>query len=360
MIQENDESVAALFERAIQLAGGIDDDAAWELINRLVVRRDRAYELAVYRMRSGDALERTLAIYILGVLCLERSEGEPDFVARILDLSKHEKNTAVQQAIVVALRQRPDPRSIPLLVNYARSGEASLRSSVMQTLGDCIEASGGTDGLDVLIAGTRDTIDDVRDWATLELGLVISRDNAKIRDALFARIDDENEDVSRQAITGLARRRDQRMVPRVLEFLTSDDVWRLDVQAAGYLRSKKLLPALRALKEWWTLDEKMLDLSIDLCDIKVEARNFAECEQFRKAVEYELSAMFPKIQVSLACDLSIDGGPMVLTAIKAGVDLSYPPALALLGRAQYDTEAAALQFAEEVLKDVRFGRRRIN
>jgi hypothetical protein len=351
------ESVALLFERAVDEASGDDDEGVWDLLYRIVKQRDRAFELSVWRMRSGNVLERTLAVYILGLLTLDQSEGEPDIVARLLDAAKKEREPLVRQAIVIALRQVSDPRAVPQLIAFARDGEGDFKRHVIQTLGGCIERSGEPTGIDVIIAATRDKDQHLRDWATFELGLVISRDTTKIRDALFARVEDENEDCRREAIAGLARRRDQRVIPILQELLTSDDVWRLDVQAAGYLRSKRLLPALQGLREWWDLDPELLETSIDLCDIKVEARNFALYEKFRGQLQWQMEPMFPGVQVSLACDLTQESGPIIAVANNVGVDISYPTVPVILARELNDPETAAEKFYEDVIRDTRFGRR---
>jgi hypothetical protein len=353
MTQEEEESVASMFERAIDLATGVDDDAAFALINKMVQRRDRAFELAVWRMRSGDTVERALSVYILGLLCIDRTEGEPDFVIRMLERAKTEREAEVLQAMVVALRQAEDPRAIPLMTKFSTSDDAKFRRNVIQTLGVCIARSPTGEGMDVLIKATRDLDDDVRDWATYELGLVVRHDSVRIRDALFERLQDENEDCRRQALAGLARRRDMRALPLLEEQLKSDDVWTLDVQAAAALRSHRLLPLLQALKEWWDLDPDALEVAIEACDIKVEARNYVQYEKFRVVLQHDLGPMFPGINVSLACDLTVEGGPVVAISSDPNVDLSYPSIPWLLRRDGDDPEVAASHFAEEVILDAR-------
>jgi hypothetical protein len=353
----SEESVASMFERAIELTRGIDDRAGFDLIAKIIERRDKAFDIAVWRLRAGDDTERALAVYILGVLSAARNEAEPDMVARLVEVGKREKSSGVQHALAVAFRHSNDPRAIPLLLNWLKSGEATFRRSVVETLSGCIERNRGPEGMDELIRTTNDHIDEVRNWATYGLGLIIRRDNAKIRDALWARVDDENPDTRRAAVAGLARRRDQGIIPVVLAALQGDEVARLDLEAASYLRSKKLLPALRELEEWWDLDPELLDHAIDLCDIKVEARNFAEYDKFRRQLEGQLLPMYPGIEVTLACDLMIDSGPTIVVASNYDFDISYPTVPQLLAQQQGNVEAAAALFSEIVQRDDRLGRR---
>jgi hypothetical protein len=353
-----EESVAAMFERAIQLSLGVDDGAAQELVGKIVQKRDKAFDIALWRLRAGDDAERAMSVYILGLLSAERDESEPDMVARLVEVAKREKVLGVQQALVIAFRYSSDPRAIPQMLTWLKSGEASFRRSVVETLSGCIERNRGPEGVDALIHATRDHVEEVRNWATYGLGIIISRDNTKIRDTLMERLEDESANIRRAAMTGLARRRDQRMVPVVLAGLQDDEVTRYEVQSAGYLRSKKLLSALLELQEWWEVDPDLLERSIELCDIKVEARNYALYDKFRAELEKAMLPMYPDLEVTLACDLTHDSGPTIVVASNYDVDISYPTVPVLLAQQQNDPEAAAYLFSEIVQRDERRGFRR--
>ena len=64
---------------------------------------------------------------------------------------------------------------------------------------------------------------DVRDWATFGLGTQVATDSAEVRDALADRLADADEDVRREALVGLARRRDRRAVNTAMHVLADDD-----------------------------------------------------------------------------------------------------------------------------------------
>ena len=85
--------------------------------------------------------------------------------------------------------------------------------------------------LAALIALSADDDLDVRDWATFALGTLSEDDGAPLRDALAARLDDEDEDVRLEAVHGLALRGDARAAEPARDLLAAhagepvDSVW---------------------------------------------------------------------------------------------------------------------------------------
>jgi hypothetical protein len=54
-------------------------------------------------------------------------------------------------------------------------------------------------------------LDHIRDWATFGLGSQLERNNKKIREALWRRVNDKHNDTKFEAIVGLAKRKDIRV-----------------------------------------------------------------------------------------------------------------------------------------------------
>jgi HEAT repeat protein len=124
--------------------------------------------------------------------------------------------------------------------------------------------------VDALLRALDDPCADVRDWAAFALGVQRDVDTPKVRDALLARLSDDDEaDTAGEAAVGLARRRDPRVFDPLLERLTGGDVGNLWVEAAAELGDPRLLPALLELKaSGWQDDEPrpaVLDEAIQRC-----------------------------------------------------------------------------------------------
>jgi HEAT repeat protein len=81
----------------------------------------------------------------------------------------------------------------------------------------------------------RDSDSDVRDWATFGLGTQSEADSEAIRGALFERLPDTDQDTRAEAAVGLAKRKDLRVLPVVLEELDRDEYGVLYEEAASFL-----------------------------------------------------------------------------------------------------------------------------
>jgi HEAT repeat protein len=80
------------------------------------------------------------------------------------------------------------------------------------------------------------------------LGTIIEVDTPEIRAALVARLDDPDDESRSEALVGLARRGDRRVVPALLKELHSDSVGSLAIEAAELLAAPELHSPLVALR----------------------------------------------------------------------------------------------------------------
>jgi HEAT repeat protein len=90
---------------------------------------------------------------------------------------------------------------------------------------------------------------DVRDWATFGLGSQIGADTPTIRAALVRRLSAEDEIARGEALVGLARRKDERVIPLLPNELERDEASDFALEAAAEMGDPSLLPALVRLKE---------------------------------------------------------------------------------------------------------------
>lgn len=73
-----------------------------------------------------------------------------------------------------------------------------------------------------LLGLTKDGDEEVRDWAVFSLGVQGDADSLEIREALLRCLDDEAVDVREEAAIGLAKRKDERVVPKLLKMLAQE------------------------------------------------------------------------------------------------------------------------------------------
>lgn len=156
----------------------------------------------------------------------------------------HDRCSDVVCAAISGFGHRPHPLALPELIRFASHPDQDIRFQVAFALGRYSEA----DSIDALLRLAKDDADDVRDWATFGIGSMQEVDNQKVRDLLWENLQDRDEDVRGEALVGLAVRKDERVIPVLLELLdTNCRVFELD--AAKSIASPLLLERLNTIKE---------------------------------------------------------------------------------------------------------------
>lgn len=183
-----------------------DDDARWEAIRALHALGTRdVFERAARLCRSAAAEERIGGADILGQLNAFSDDAMNTLVSMLSD-----GDPTVVEAVVHALGQQQDARTIDALAGVAIHDASNVRWAVATALEDLI---GDERAERVLLTLMRDDDTSVRDRATFAVGSLSDHDTPRIRAALFERLRDEERCVANEAALGLARRRDARAIP---------------------------------------------------------------------------------------------------------------------------------------------------
>ncbi|HEY9754351.1 MAG TPA: HEAT repeat domain-containing protein [Oculatellaceae cyanobacterium] len=106
---------------------------------------------------------------------------------------------------------------------------------------------------------------DVRNWATFGLG-TMEMDNDEIRHALAKRLDDSDCEVRFEAISGLAKRGDTRVLKCVQELIAQGDFEADAIALAKFLRDPRLLPTLQHCTPADEFESKLLEDAIKACE----------------------------------------------------------------------------------------------
>lgn len=244
-----------------------DEEVVWRAIAALHLRGGRdVFEHACKLCASLEAHERRVGTDILGQLGTPNHTLPEETLAVLLGMLEREQEPDVLNSIAVALGHRRDPRAIEPLVRLKKHPDERVRSGVVFGL-LCQK-----DELAILtlVELSRDLDPDVRDWATFGLGSQIEADTPAIREALVARLADEDETVRGEAIVGLARRHDRRMVEPLLTDLEAGWFGSLLAEAATEIGDPRLYPVLVRLREEWEGDKndwlyKELEEALEKC-----------------------------------------------------------------------------------------------
>jgi HEAT repeat protein len=227
---------------SLTLTGDYEDERPWEAVSALrrIGTRD-VMEHAAEWCRSGEPLKRARGAAILGQLgktVEHRSNTFPEqsFMA-ITQLLQSETEAIPLSSAIAALGHLDDPRAVPLIVGHFQNPAQDVRFAVACSLGSF---PNHPLAVQTLLTLTQDPDEDVRNWAVFGLGVLGDVDSAEIRDALFSRLIDPNEEVREEAIVGLAKRKDQRVIPALRDALTTHESGDSDVrmrisEAADYM-----------------------------------------------------------------------------------------------------------------------------
>ena len=239
-------------------------------------------EVALAACRSPSPRERSIGADVLGQLGFADStpfwaESAPVLAA----LAAGDESPDVVQAAVVALghlawEHADDMRSVvPLLVRLAHHRDRNVRHGVAVSLPRFQDDEAA---IASLIGLTRDRSARVRNWATFGLGNQTDVDSAAVREALFERLDDRDQDARSEALAALATREDPRVLERVVAALANGlegvllYLCRAILEAAPAYRDPRVRAGLAALAAGdWEISEAARD-SVEAWDAVPGAR----------------------------------------------------------------------------------------
>jgi HEAT repeat protein len=214
--------VQALFEQT--LTGGYDDEAPLAAVSAL--RRDGSRDIfdhAAAWCLSDHPLKRARAA---DILCqLRRASGaaaEPLWMFRdesyslITKMLETERDAAVIDSAIHALGHLHNAEAIPRIPRYRDHAHEDVRFAVACALGSF---PNDPDSVSGLLKLTSDADREVRDWAVFGLGVLGDTDSPEVREALLRCLDDPDVDVREEPAVGLGRRRDPRLLPKLMAML---------------------------------------------------------------------------------------------------------------------------------------------
>ncbi|MFF5211491.1 ankyrin repeat domain-containing protein [Streptosporangium sp. NPDC000396] len=217
-----------LVERALPYRD-IDEEAEtwWTVASSLSRRGDEeTFDAAARLCVSEDPRKREFAVDVLAEFGF--TEDDKPYLERTLPILQRmaatEGDERVLRSVLGALGHHADPRALPAVLEIV-TAEGWTRTQADPAALAAVLPPGHAEGLALLISMTEDPDEEVRDWATMGLA-GLPEDTGQIRDALAARLDDEDLTTVAEATRGLARRGDpraQRGVARVLAESDEDD-----------------------------------------------------------------------------------------------------------------------------------------
>jgi HEAT repeat protein len=211
-----------------------DSDDAWEAVRDLQSLACReVFDQASAWCSSPEPIKRARGADILAQIGKTADHPKNSFsdesFAVVSGMLTLETEALPLASAIDALGHIEDPRAINLVALYRSHADAKVRFAVAFALGYFAD-----DPLAelALIELTTDGDPEVRDWATFGLGVLGKRDSPEIREALIARLNDACDDAREEAMIGLAKRRDHRVLSPLIRSLESASVPDRAIEAA--------------------------------------------------------------------------------------------------------------------------------
>jgi HEAT repeat protein len=208
------------------LRGDYDADLPWDAVRSLSKIGSReVFNRAAAWCGSQNPLERARGVDVLAQLGKTSEHPETAYAAEsfpvVSTVALSETDPRPLSSAIHALGHIANPLAIPLLTMHQNHPDPDVRFAVACALGNFAD---NPVAATTLIEMTRDVDDDVRNWATFAIGTLTRLNSPELRDALIAGLSDPYEDVREEAIAGLARFKDKRVLPALLSALEESPV----------------------------------------------------------------------------------------------------------------------------------------
>lgn len=210
---------AEILASAIKLAaeGSADSDEYWELVRTLhQTPEQHVFDLAAGCCNAATPSERSVGADVLSQLG-HPSEwdkaGQRPFTNQSAPLLRGLLSNSDVDVLTSAIHALGHHHiaSAADLAGLLHHPSAEVRHAIAFALdSDDPQARG------LLFELMRDADVDVRDWATFAIGSQSEDDTPEIRDALVSRLTDADEGVRGEALVGLARRGDSKVIDMIL------------------------------------------------------------------------------------------------------------------------------------------------
>lgn len=213
----------------------------WNYISELRKRKSKdIFDKSIILTESEIAKERVIGIDILGQFGYPRLHKKL-ILKLFFRVLKNEKDENVLRSLFYGIGHNNEDLSskeIDLICSFKKHKSSEIRYSLAFALLTKEESK----AIETLIELSKDRNPKIRDWATFGIGTQIETDNKIIRESLWERINDNDENTKFEAILGLAKRKDEN-IKAVLknELQKNDEFSSLIAEAIEELNDKDFI-----------------------------------------------------------------------------------------------------------------------
>jgi hypothetical protein len=207
------------------------------------------FEIATRLAGSSLAHERRVGADILAQLGWQDRTYLTESIEILLRLLD-DPDPAVLQAAAIACGHRKSPATVDRLVRLAAHPIVEVRYGVSYGLA----GQDAPAAVAALVLLSKDEDRDVRDWATFALASQTDLDTFELREALHARLTDDDPEIRGEALVGLGRRHDEHLKNSILSELSGEFHGDWVFEAAGAIADPDFIPALERMRTRMSTD----------------------------------------------------------------------------------------------------------
>lgn len=221
------------------------DKSRWDNIS--VLRKRPSQELfakCVVLIKSNNPKIRKIGIDILAQLGLPPRPFLKETLKIYFDLFEVETDPDVLMSLLYSIghnNDKLDNEQIKKICSFINSENSWVKEGLVSAL----LGIDSLNAIETLIKLSSDKLSHIRNWATFGLGTQIERNNKKIREALWERVNDKHQETKLEAIVGLAKRKDKRVNDIIRREIIGGEFGTLLFEAIIETQDKEFLPLLK-------------------------------------------------------------------------------------------------------------------
>lgn len=233
-------------ELIAQAVSGKSSQSRWAAIRELRNRPSKElFDLCVGLTNSTNPTKRAVGVDILAQLGQVPRPFLKKTMPVFFRLLKIENNPTVLMSVGYAIGHNNGSFTPKQIASIC----AMLRFENDQVMEGLVFALLGIDdpnAIEALIALSMHRLSHIRNWAIFGLGTLSKRNNQKIREALFNRVNDRHQETRLEAILGLAKRKDSRVNEIINKELIKRQYGTLLFDAILETQNQQFLPLLKS------------------------------------------------------------------------------------------------------------------
>ncbi|WP_075591557.1 hypothetical protein [Labilibacter marinus] len=227
-----------------RLLNNKSDKTYWDNISELRSRPNKSvFEKCKDLVNSDNTKKRMIGIDILAQLGTSPRPFYNETMELYFDVVEKERDSKVLKSLLYAIGHNNDnvnQEQIEKLIAFKTSESSEVRQGLVSSL----LGLDNNQAIDTLIDLSNDKVATIRNWATFGIGSQIETDNDKIRNALWSRTSDKNQDTKLEAIVGLANRNDIKVKEIIKQEFINGEYGMLLFEAIELLDCVELIPLL--------------------------------------------------------------------------------------------------------------------